>query len=82
MRASRPHWFGAGCLLGWSVFIAALAVFVFLRRGFSYGTSELNRITAESQPIVFWGFEIACVLIAAFLLARAVREFRLWRQHH
>jgi hypothetical protein len=82
MRASRPRWLGAGCLFGWSVFIASLAVLVFLRRGFNYGTSDLNRITAESQPVWFWGFEIACAFIAAFLFARAVREFRLWRQHH
>ena len=82
MRASRPRWLGAGCLFGWSVFIAALAVFVFLRQGFSYGTSDLNRVTADSQPILFWSFEIACFFIAVFLFTRAVKEFRLWRQHH
>jgi hypothetical protein len=73
MRAFHPRWLGVGCLFGWSVFIAALAVFVFLRRGFSYGTSDLNRISAESQPVVFWGLEITCAFIAVFLFARAVK---------
>ena len=82
MKALRPLWYGAVGLFGWSVFMFSLAVFVLLGHGFSYGTSDSNRVTAESQPFVFWSFEIGCLFIAVFLLLRAIKEFRTWRQRH